>query len=113
MQKPNDLKGEGSAFWDEVTSIYSLTPAEFRLLKRACKELDLIEALENDIDYSKLRRAGSMGNDISDPLISEIRQHGSIFIHLVKAMRIPDEAERENRSAMARKAANARWTKAS
>lgn len=79
------------------------------MLERVCKEVDLIEHIENDINLSALRASGYNGNDIADPLLSELRQHTALLGTLIKQLRLPEQ--KADASAHATKAVNARWAK--
>jgi hypothetical protein len=56
---------------------------------------------------------GSQGQDVINPLISELRQHRATLASLLRQLKLPDESTRlaEARSTSARAAANARWSR--
>jgi hypothetical protein len=56
---------------------------------------------------------GSQGQDVINPLISELRQHRSTLAALLRQLKLPDDSASaaEARSTSARAAANARWSR--
>lgn len=117
-QAPKHLGKEGSKLWKAVVKQFELGPAEARILEDACREVDLIEKLEEELrdPATELTVTGSMGQPVSNPLIQEVRQHRGMVKTLLAALKLPDDPETEarekaNRSQSAREAAMARWRK--
>jgi hypothetical protein len=111
---PTGLGDSGRALWSEIADTYDLRPDERRLLEDACREADLIDRLEAEIgspDHA-LEVRGSMGQPVSSPLVSEIRQHRTTLRALLGSLKLPDEqASAQPRSVQARDAAKARWAR--
>lgn len=110
---PQKLSRAGRKFWTDITEKYELRTDELRILEDACREMDLIDRLEGELEGAKAIVHGSQGQPVINPLISEQRQHRATLAALLRQLKLPDEnglSEEENRSAQARAAANARWT---
>lgn len=109
---PAGLGDSGRDLWSEIAGTYDLRPDERRLLEDACREADLIDKLEaeiNDPDHEMVVK-GSMGQPVSSPLVAEIRQHRTTLRALLGSLKLPDEqAPAAPRSVQARDAAKARW----
>lgn len=109
---PKDLTAKGRTLWREVASSYQLRIDEYRILEDACREADLIDALQEEAKYADTVVEGSQGQPVINPLISELRQHRSTLASLLRQLKLPDPADTaEARSTAARSAANARWSK--
>lgn len=115
---PKNLKVSGARLWRDVASKYVLRPDELRVLEDACREADLIDQIQAGLVGAPLYMTGSMGQKVANPLFAEIRQHRATFASLMRQLALPDEDSSSGggggespRSAAARKAANARWSK--
>lgn len=105
---------EGRKLWRESLKRYSLMPHEKLILRGACVALDQIGLLEAELDGADLLVKGSMGQDVANPLLAELRAQQAAFDRAIKQLDLPDEGEVQgraaaSRSASARDAANARW----
>ncbi|MBF6459814.1 hypothetical protein IU433_12280 [Nocardia puris] len=109
---PSGLRPGGRKLWADVIGTYELRPDEVRVLKDACREADLVDALEAQLQGSALLVTGSQGQQVINPLVSEIRQHRGVLSSLLRQLRLPDGNDTPDaRSTQARDAANARWSK--
>lgn len=107
---PEGLGEKALSVWTDLTMTYEFRADELRVLEDSCREIDLIERLEAELKTTQLVVKGSMGQPVSSPLVTEIRQHRATLARLLAALKIPDEADNPAaRSSAARKAANARW----
>ena len=109
---PNGLSTSAQKVWRETLAVYELDEHEYPTLEAACRELTLIEKIDKELDGSKLIVRGSMGQDVANPLLAEVRQHRAAYIAFMKALRLPEGESAEvssPRSEAARKAAQARW----
>lgn len=112
---PTKLGPKARKFWRETAEIYDLSPAESLLLEGACREIDIIERLQKELDGADLIVAGSMGQDTAHPLLQELRMHRQTFGSIVKQLALPeaeDEKPMSPGSRQAQTAANARWGRA-
>lgn len=112
---PKGLAEGGSALWREVTDVRTALRADHRrVLLDACREADLIDALEDEMQGSPRTVKGSMGQTVIHPLISELRQHRTTLNTLLRALDMPDtdsgaqDAAKATRGA-AMALARARW----
>lgn len=108
---PAHMGTSGRKLWRDVTGTYDLRPDELRILEDACREMDVIDYLEEQRrdDGFRLMVRGSQGQEVIHPVFSELRQHRSALRQLLGQLKLPDEAGEETRSTQARDAANARW----
>lgn len=108
---PKGLKPAGAALWRSIVGKWDLRPDELRILREAAREVDLIDIMERELAGDKVMIAGSMGQRVVNPLITELRQHRATLAQLLRQLKLPDESggEQETRSTQARAAANSRW----
>lgn len=117
MTKPTTPKGLGAAgraLWSDVTGKYELRADEVRVLEDACRERDLIKRLEDELADASLIVKGSMGQQVVNPLVSELRQHRATCASLMRQLRLPDEDSTDTGGALSAKnraAAVARWSR--
>lgn len=109
--RPANLGAEATQVWDEITGTYRLRPDELRILEEACREIELVDRLEEALKDADLVVRGSQGQPVANPLVQEVRQHRQVVKSLLGSLKLPDEdgRQQESRSASARAAANARW----
>lgn len=107
---PGGLGLGGRTLWRRVVAVYELRPDELELLESACRERDLLDRLEAELAGVSTTTAGSMGQEVAHPVLSELRQHRSTYRQLLGALKLPDEAGETSRSSAAREAAAARWS---
>lgn len=110
--EPPGLGPQGSCLWREISGGFELRVDELRVLEDACREVDLIERLEDALRDAPLVVTGSQGQPVASPLVQELRQHRSLVARLLAALKLPDEDEQADvreRSAQARHAAVVRW----
>lgn len=110
---PDKLGTKAARFWRETTKTYDLSPAELLILEGACREINIIERCEKELDGAALVTSGSMGQDVAHPLLAEVRQHRAAFGSMIKQLALPDAEEplSSARSRQAQAAANARWSR--
>lgn len=114
QQAPVGLGKTAAKFWRDTTKVYVLSAHEALLLEGACRELDIIDRLEESLNGARLVVAGSMGQDTAHPLLAEVRQHRAAFGQILKQLSLPDVEAEETlspRSRQAQAAANARWSR--
>lgn len=108
---PADLGPKAKKIWREITRDFELNIVELRILEDYCREVDLIERLQDAVARGQLTVSGSMGQPVANELIKEIRQHRALLPRLVSALNLPaeegDEAGRA--TAGAREMARKRW----
>jgi hypothetical protein len=84
-------------------------PDSDALLREACDTLDEIERMRAALDRDGLTVDGSKGQPRAHPLISELRAHRDAFARITERL-FP--GEQESATQLTRRAARARWGKA-
>ena len=87
---PVGLKDAGRQLWDETLTVYKLAEHEQAVLAQACHTLDLVNAMRNRVARDGIMSTGSMGQDVVNPLIGEMRQQRQLLSSLLKALNLPD-----------------------
>lgn len=85
------FEAKAQTVWDDITSTYRLRPDELRVLEDACREVDLVDRLEAELDGAALTVKGSQGQPVANPLVTEIRQHRQVVKALLGSLKLPDE----------------------
>jgi hypothetical protein len=118
QKAPEGLGGKGKSLWRGIAgpNKWELRADELRVLEDACREADLIAILDAGMVDAPLFTTGSQGQDVINPLISELRQHRMTLRALLAQLKLPDvDADASvvagERSSKARAAANSRWSK--
>lgn len=113
---PKNLGVHGKKLWMAIAPpAYELRPDELRVLVECCREVDIIERLEDALRGDDLLiESIRPGVTVSNPLVSELRQHRSTLTTMLKALQLPDSnAGSVQRAALisqqATQAARARW----
>lgn len=112
---PKNMGTRGLAFWNKVTGKYELRADELVILEDACREMKLIDDLQDAMRGESMIMKGSMGQPVVNPLVPELRQHRNTLKALLASLKLPDdvaegESVDEPRSVQAREAAKSRWT---
>ena len=107
--RPTRLGKKARDFWDACVKAYELNPGELQYLEHSCREIDIIERLEKELQTAELTVKGSMGQEVSSPLVSELRQHRTTLKSLIQAMRMGEDATSGSSSAAGRALAGKRW----
>lgn len=112
-EPPVQLGVRGVELWRAVLAEHELRTDELRVLEDACREVDLIERMHAELHTAPLVVKGSMGQDVANPLVQELRQHRALVARLLGALKLSDE-EQDGRDAQfrtdrARRAALTRW----
>lgn len=112
---PEGLAERPRALWESVVAVYDLRPDELRILEDACRESQLVDRLDRELENAPLMVKGSMGQLVASPIVTEIRQHRATFAALMGKLKLPDDPAEiptggaAERATKARMAANARW----
>lgn len=89
---PKGLGSRSRKLWKSIVDKYELRYDELDLLEDVCREADLIDLLEAKLDGAPLTVRGSQGQEVINPLISELRQHRATKKQLWAALKLPDES---------------------
>lgn len=108
---PESLGPAGAAFWKATVTAYDLAPAELVLLGRACRTVDILDAIDAALLDDGVVVQGSMGQPRQHPLLAAKCLQETTLDALVRGMALPfpQEGEGARRSPAAREAAQARW----
>ena len=87
---PTSLGTAGKRLWRETAKMYELRQDELEILRSACREADLIEKMDTELKGAPLLVAGSMGQDVINPLLQEVRQHRASMAALIRGLKLPD-----------------------
>ncbi|MFH8768272.1 hypothetical protein [Streptomyces sp. NPDC017958] len=112
-EPPSGLGAQAAQLWQDIVEAQELRSDELRVLEDACREVDLIERMHIELQTAPLVVKGSMGQDVANPLVQELRQHRGLVARLLGSLKLRDE-ETEERDAQARqdqgrRAALTRW----
>lgn len=112
---PADLtpRGRGRRFWSGVVGAYEFRPDEHELLAEACRMLDLADELREAVGREGLTAVGSKGQTVAHPLLAELRSVRAELRLVFRQLGLPDAAGETDASRSARRAAGARWGRAS
>lgn len=106
------LSERGSVFWRELHQALTFDGTESDLLFEACRVLDLIEDLAGVLERDGSMSAGSAGQPVVHPAVSEIRQQQT-FGRLMGLIRLPEDEAAKDRfhTVRAKAGAAARWSR--
>ena len=112
---PTELGNAGQRLWSAIVADvgrgWRLDARELHLLERACRIEDELRQLERVIDADGLTTAGSRGQTIIHPALSEARQLRLVQQRLLGGIELcdPSQGTRNASTAHAGAAARARW----
>lgn len=109
---PRGLSAKGKRIWKDVTSKYELRVDELDTLEDVCRESDLIEQLEAALAGMEIISTGSMGQDVVNPLVAELRQHRATKKSLWSALKLPEDSTGIASVNQQREAAQSKWAAA-
>ena len=111
IKTPMGLKTHGKRTWEAVTNKYELRTDELDILEDICREIDLINVLEKELKDAPLMLKGSQGQDVVNPMVTELRQHRATKRSLWAALKLPDDDAGMGANQQ-RDAAQSRWASA-
>ena len=111
IKTPTGLKTHGKRTWQEVTAKYELRADELDILEDICREIYLINVLEKELKDAPLMLKGSQGQDVVNPMVTELRQHRATKRSLWAALKLPDD-DAGMAGNQQREAAQSRWASA-
>src|SRR5690606_5144108 len=74
---PRGIGTAGRKLWNDIVKDYDLRADELRVLAKACALEDHIAALQKGLEKAPLTVTGSQGQEVINPLYTEIRQQMS------------------------------------
>ena len=87
---PTSLGAAGKRLWRETARVYVLRQDELEILRSACHEADLVDEMDKALKGAPLLVKGSMGQDVINPLLQEVRQHRAAMAALIRGLKLPD-----------------------
>lgn len=107
---PETLGAVGSRVWRSIVGKYDLRPDELLTLEDVCALSDMTEALSDAWagQGKPMTTKGSMGQQVTHPLISEIRTHRAARNALWRQLKLPDD-EAPAATNQHRDAADTKW----
>lgn len=97
---PKGTKAAGRRLWASVADVYELEEHELALLVQACRTVDLLDALQAEVDAAGVTVLSPQG-ERTHPAVVELRQQRIALARLLAALRLPQGAE-DDRQASAR-----------
>lgn len=108
---PSGLGKSGRALWRSIVADYSVRPDELRVLEDACRQADLVDALDAELRGQPSMVHGSRGQPVTSPLLREVRLHRIALAALLRQLHVEDltGSDKRRRHSSAREAARTRW----
>lgn len=106
---PRGLGSAGKALWASMTNEITYRPDEMVTLEQACRLADTLTDLEKALKGQSMTVLGSAGQDVINPLVTEIRQTRAELTRQLARLDVPESDGGASRSAKAREAARQRW----
>ena len=115
---PEGLRDRGREFWNDMQRAVLDDDAEFdtsetAALEEACRVLDTIAQLSDAVDRDGHTTAGSRGQLVLHPALSEIRLQQTTLARLLGIVKLPEDPQERDRwrTARAKAGASARWNR--
>ena len=87
---PKRLGPAGRRFWRDITAGFQLAgPHEEALLEMACRELDIIDRLDDELAGAELVINTPAHGEVANRLLGEVQQHRGAFRLLVRDLKLP------------------------
>lgn len=91
LKAPAGLGRRGTTFWKEVTGAYTVErPDELALLTEACRILSLCDDLRQAVERDGYTTAGSTGQLVAHPLLTELRANRAELRHVLRQLGLPN-----------------------
>jgi hypothetical protein len=89
---PKKLGAAGRRFWRSVMEDFTLAgPHEETLLEQACRELDIIDRLDDALADADLVVSTPAHGEVANRLLSEVQQHRTAFRLLLRDLKLPSD----------------------
>lgn len=113
-RRPAGLGARGRALWRQVHQSYLLDPVEVELLQQLCATVDRCDAIAAELKDAPLMTFGSMNQPRVNPLLGALREEEKMMDRLASSLGVsmPNHAGVSKGSGHSRKAAQARWSRA-
>lgn len=87
---PTGLRDRGREFWTTTVGAYELTEGEQALLREACRTIDNLDLLADQIATDGAMLTGSQGQPVIHPGLTEARGQRVVLHRLLAALNLPD-----------------------
>lgn len=88
---PAGLGTRGRKYWKSIIDSYQLTGSELELLTEACRTMDNLDALAASVARDGVTTAGSAGQTVVHPAVTEARGQRLALHRLISALGLPAE----------------------
>lgn len=88
---PRGLGQRGRRYWREILGTFALSDSELHLLMEVCRTLDTLDQLAESVAKDGATVAGSAGQVVVNPCITEARGQRVVLHRLISALNLPDE----------------------
>lgn len=85
---PKGLAVSGRKLWSSIVKRYDLEEHESTLLLQACRTVDMLDALQAELDTAGMIVASPQGEKVN-PAAPELRQQRIALARLLAALRVP------------------------
>jgi phage terminase small subunit len=93
---PAGLGKSGRAWWRIVHDAYVFEPAQYELVAKAARQLDLAELARAILEKEGLTTTGRFGGTQAHPMIAVEHNATSMFRHIARQLRITSEEGQTN-----------------
>ena len=92
---PAGLGSPGRRLWRSIVGPYVLNPVELTVLERACRTVDQIGQLEDELaELDSWEVTGRFAQPQTHPHVEQIRRLTVVLEHLLTSLKLPDEETR-------------------
>ena len=96
---PKRLGPAGRKFWRAIMADFQLAgPHESALLEQACRELDIIDRLDDELADADLVINTPAHGEVANRLLSEVQQHRTAFRLLLRDLKLPADPAMDTKS---------------
>ncbi len=89
---PSGTKAAGRRLWSSIVEAYELDEHELVMLRQAIRTVDLLDALQAEVDAAGVVVASPQG-ERTHPAVVELRQQRIALARMLAALRLPQGAE--------------------
>lgn len=87
---PRGLGAPGKRLWSDTLKVYTLNPADLALLAEACKLVDLVSDVHDQLLTQPLTVEGHKGQPRPNPLIAQAHTLATALTRVVGQLNLPD-----------------------
>lgn len=106
----DSLGADGQRLFDDYASRFELDPGELIVLESACRTLDELRRIEDELDQWEIIVPGSRGGRGVNPLLDAARRHRQALATILATLHVDGPGQTVSQAAST--IALARWRKA-